>query len=422
MPTLGLPNPWVNAMHTHAIPISRLTAAVVAATLAAGCEASKSSNPLSPAIAGPIAGVSIEAPVPVSPANGSEVLNTDPVRLVFNNATTNGVRPLYYLVELGSDANFSNMLYSSGKVTPGEGGRTSVVVDGTLAAERTYFWRAKAADGANESTYSTAARFDLVVPVIIEAPTPVSPAGGQTTANNTPSLVVNNGRVQGRAGDVRYRYYVARDQHFGNVVAEIDTARSSGGQTTVQAAPLPAGTLLFWRVVATNGNIRDTSITQSFRTPGGGGGGGGGGGPAPGPLPPPPPGNAGRRPDPPAGQLLPVPDVSHVVFALAQQYPHLLANSCQEHGGTWQFLDVVVDYLRATDDQRWGYNCKRGNCGDPSQDVIAYHAAAGPTVTGAYVRTVDVIAGHCGGSPSPTWLVHDAGPVGSNGWTSRGRF
>jgi hypothetical protein len=318
------------------------------------------------------------------------------------------------------------MLYASGKVTPAEGGRTSVVVDGTLAAERTYFWRVKAADGANESGYSSTASFDLVVPVVIEAPTPVSPVNGQTVSNTTPTFVVNNGRIAGRTGEVQYRYYVASDQHFGNVVAEIPAVRSGGSQTSVQAAPLPGNTLLFWRVVASNGTIRDTSITQSFRTPapagGGGGGGGGGGNPPPGPLPPPPPGRAPRRPDPPAGQLLPVPDVQHVVFALAQQYPHLIQNSCQDHGGSWAFLDAVVDYLRATDDARWGYNCKRGNCNDPSQDVIAYHAAAGPTVTGAYVRTVDVISGHCGGSPGPTWIVHDAGPVGSNGWTSRGRF
>lgn len=404
-------------------PISRLAAAAVAAALIAGCEASKSSNPLSPTIAGPIAGVSIEAPVPVSPANGAEVVNTEPVRLVFNNATSNGQRPLYYVVELGSDANFSNTLFANPRVEPGAEGRTTVTVEGTLASERTYFWRVKAADGANESSFSSAAHFDIVVPVILQAPTLVSPAGGQTTANNTPMFVVNNGRVQGRVGTVEYRFFVSRDPGFTQVVAEMAATKSNGATTSVQASALPSGVTLYWRVIASNGTIRDISGVQHFRTPAPPGPAPPPpGGPAPGPLPPPPSGNAGRRPDPPAGQLLPVPDVQHVVFGLAQQYPHLIANSCQDTGGTWQFLDLVVDYLRATDDKRWGYNCKRGNCGDPSKDVIAYHAAAGPTVEGAYVRTVDIIAGHCGGSPSATWIVHDAGPQGSNGWTSRGRF
>ena len=45
--------------------------------------------------------------------------------------------------------------------------------------------------------------------------------------------------------------------------------------------------------------------------------------------------------------------------------PGRTANSCQEHGGSWQFMDQVVDTLR-TYDTRWGYNGKRGNANDPS--------------------------------------------------------
>ena len=61
-------------------------------------------------------------------------------------------------------------------------------------------------------------------------------------------------------------------------------------------------------------------------------------------------------------------------------------------------MDRVVDALRL-EDSRWGYNCKRGNCGDPSQDVLAYHHLAGPTTTGVTVRTIDIISGHCGTNP-----------------------
>lgn len=267
--------------------ITRFVALTAIAASIAGCEAKKSANPLSPTVAGPIAGVSIDAPVPVSPVNGAEVVNTQPLRLTFNNGQTNGVRPLYYQVELGSDANFSSTLFANSKVQPGENGRTSVVVDGTLAAERTYFWRVKAADGANESTFSAAARFDLVIPVVIEAPTPVSPAGGQAVSSNTPTLTVNNGRVAGRTGEVRYTFFVSRNTSFTDVVAEIGTVRSGGNQTSVQTAALPMNTLLFWRVVATNDALRDTSTTQSFRTPGA---------PAP---PPPPPGGGGGNPSEP---------------------------------------------------------------------------------------------------------------------------
>ncbi|MPZ18869.1 MAG: hypothetical protein GEV06_13280 [Luteitalea sp.] len=131
---------------------------------------------------------------------------------------------------------------------------------------------------------------------------------------------------------------------------------------------------------------------------------------------------AHRAPDPPPGQFLPVPDYAPgVVVQVATERPDLLATSCQHHYGAagWGFLDAVVDRLRQFD-TRWGYNCKRGYCSDPSQDVVSYHRGAGPTVEGVGdVWVIDVVFSHCG-SPSPNWLVH-AHP-GPAGWTSRGRF
>ena len=40
--------------------------------------------------------------------------------------------------------------------------------------------------------------------------------------------------------------------------------------------------------------------------------------------------------------------------------------------------DYLVDKLRV-EDNRWGYNGKRGNVNDPSQDVVDYHYGAGPS-------------------------------------------
>lgn len=139
------------------------------------------------------------------------------------------------------------------------------------------------------------------------------------------------------------------------------------------------------------------------------------------PVEPDPP--AGRASDPPVGQLLPFPQMGVIVADVAAEFPRLLENSCQDEDGTWAFLDLVVDRLRLVD-TRWGYNCKRGNCDDPSQDVAAYHAGAGPEVEGVFeTRTVDVIAGHCGPDPSANWDVHPygTGPDAAR-WTSRGRF
>jgi hypothetical protein len=141
-------------------------------------------------------------------------------------------------------------------------------------------------------------------------------------------------------------------------------------------------------------------------------------------VPPPPPGPP-RTSDPPAGQLLPwpPPDMFWVVAEVAAQYPGALFNSCQEHGGNWEFMDRVVDRLRQYD-ARWGYNCKRGNCPDISQDVVAYHAGAGPEVNGVeQTYTVDIIGGHCGSRPSASWQPQGYVPgPGAARWHNRFRF
>jgi hypothetical protein len=232
--------------------VTRLTGIAALAALGA-CESEKSLTPTSPNVAGPIAGVNITTPSPVSPSNGTEVLNTETLRLVFG-------------------------------VAPAEGQQTSVVVDVRLGAEATYYWRVKADDGANASDYSPVAHFDIVVPVVVEAPSPASPINGQQTADNTPNLVVNNGRVEGRAGTVHYKFEVARDQAFSDIASVAYVPRAGGSTTTHPSAALPSGATLFWRVWATNGTLTNgPSAVASFRTPSLPAPGPG---PSPGPLPP----------------------------------------------------------------------------------------------------------------------------------------
>jgi hypothetical protein len=277
-------------MRKNVIVVTRFVAAAFAAVVVSGCEAEKSRNPLSPNVAGPIAGVSISPPIPVNPVN-AEVLNTGPLRLVFNNASSNGERPLFYVVELASDAAFTNKVFAQSKINPGSGAQTSIVVDASLTTDRTYYWRAKADDGANESDFSSVAKFDFVVPVTIDAPIPVSPVSGQLAPSRSPALVVNNASVQGRAGHVDYWFEVALDQAFGRTIVALGVARSGGATTTAQLPELPGNALIFWRVVGigVNGTVTGPwSLTQSFRTPAA-------------PAPPPSPGpSPGPTPPPPA--------------------------------------------------------------------------------------------------------------------------
>jgi hypothetical protein len=130
-----------------------------------------------------------------------------------------------------------------------------------------------------------------------------------------------------------------------------------------------------------------------------------------------------RTPDPAPGSRLPLPNRFAVVNAAFSERPDLVRRSCQEHGGTWEFLDYLVDKLRE-EDNRWGYNGKRGNAADPSQDIVDYHWGAGRSDGSTQVYIIDIMLGHCG-SPAPAWIdqtgvTAQQGTIGR--WTGRGRF
>jgi hypothetical protein len=407
-------------MNENVKRLTKVSALVLAACVAAACEATKSETPTSPNVAGPIAGVGITVPGPMAPINGAAVVNSEPLRLTWGQSTTNGVRALWYSVEIAVDRDFAQRAYFNPKVLPVDGPQMSLVVDAKLDAERTYFWRVRAEDGANSSDYSHVAHFDLVVPVVLGRPTAVSPSGGQTVTSTAPQLVVNNGSVEGRAGDVSYVFQVSTNQAFSSLVWEGEASRSSGASTSRIAGNLVANTLYYWRAYATNGVVNSgPSATLSFRTPASSGGGGGGGGGLP-----PAPGGGFRTPDPAPGQRLGLPGYgAAVVQQVAAQFPGALRNSCQEHGGSWEFMDRVVDALRQHD-TRWGYNWKRGNVGDPSQDAVDYHWGRGQSENSTEVYIIDVIGSHCG-DPNPAWIdqtqaTRDSGTIGR--WTGRGRF
>jgi hypothetical protein len=125
-----------------------------------------------------------------------------------------------------------------------------------------------------------------------------------------------------------------------------------------------------------------------------------------------------RAPDPAPGQRIPPPDAFDIVLHVFQQRPDLVARSCQEAGGTWELMDEIVDRLRDRD-LRWGYNGDRGNASVPSEDKVAYHYGAGPSENSRDAYAWDIIIGHCGPNPQPSW--QDVSGLGTV-WLTRGRF
>src|SRR5690606_26963364 len=146
------------------------------------------------------------------------------------------------------------------------------------------------------------------------------------------------------------------------MVAVLSAPRTGGSVTSVRMTPLAYATRYFWRAQASDGALTTPySAATSFQTPLA---------PAPPPTPTPsptpnptpnpsptptpnptpnprpnPPAGGNRAPDPGPGQRLPLPNMYAVVEEVAAQYPGALRNSCQSHGGSWEFMDRLVDRL-----------------------------------------------------------------------------
>jgi hypothetical protein len=245
-----------------------LCALAAGALLLTSCEVSKSATPLSPSIAGPIAGVEISEPVVVSPADGAKIASdTQPITFTVTNASSNGVRPLTYALEIAVDSGFANKIFSQTGITPGDG-RTSFRLPSNLGAERTYFWRVKAYDGANDGDYSSTMSFSVFTPVTIGRPGLSSPVNGSTTTSLKPILEVLNAPVTGPAAQMHYLFEVATDASMGNRIFSADVL--AGASRTAYGIPsdLTPATRYYWRARAfdTQNHVGDYSDIFSFVT------------------------------------------------------------------------------------------------------------------------------------------------------------
>jgi hypothetical protein len=242
---------------------------LVLAAWLAGCESSKSENPLSPTIAGPIAGVQISAPKLLTPSVGQRIpVAEQPITLLTENASTNGQRPLTYVFEIAVDAGFTNKVFSREGVSPGSDGRTSVKLVESLASGRTYYWRARALDGANTGAYAAAANFDVYTPVVIQAPTLISPVDGTKVASTKPTFKVTNAARSGPVGAITYSFQISETQSFSAIVLNAVVPEGSGQTNYTATQDLTYGKTYYWRARASDPTTTGAwSVTQWFVAP-----------------------------------------------------------------------------------------------------------------------------------------------------------
>jgi hypothetical protein len=236
----------------------------------------------------------------------------------------------------------------------------------------------------------------------VTAPSPTSPANGVEFPRGQRSTTLEAQAARGEFVDVAPASHRV-ELYQGDSLANSQMVNASGGRVTMGTGDLLYRTAYRWRMRAESSqgagpwssfNTFMTGASVQARTPDGAT-------------------NHG------AAQA----QLAAVGGALAGSSPDLVHHSCQEHDPAgWAFLDGLVDRLRESDN-RWGYNGKRGNPGDPSFDVVAYHYGNGPSEGSRDVWIWDVLIGHCG--PSPSFSVSEINsrtPPGAAIWITRGRF
>jgi hypothetical protein len=358
---------------------STLAGLALCALSLSACEQVKSSSPLSPLVAGPMAGVEITAPRLLEPEQGRKFKpDQQPVRLIVENGSTNSPRPVTLRIEIAADASFASPVFKQEGIAPGGSGQTAFVLPSSLQVGRRYFWRAQAGDGANISPFSEAMQFEVLEPVIIQAPTLTAPVGNQLTSNRRPVLTILNAAKSGPfKTPFLYYFEVATDQAFSQRVVFEEVKEGSFQTSLTTPHDLAGSTTHFWRVRGFDGEVFGPfSIVETFRTPAapapppGGGGGGGGGGADPCGPPYPSNGNA-------------------VVDCVAAKFPEKLAAgvSHSEREANMAFLrDRVIETGRCGGmDLAW--NLKRG-VGPHSIDAIAWRTPGGA------VEVVDIGAAY----------------------------
>jgi len=142
-----------------ALALAATTTTVLACSQSPAPPTSPAGNNFTGAEAGPDGStLKATAPVPVSPVGGVEITDLDP-DLVINNAESKfvGNLPLSYIFEVTDED--GRVVYRSGPVPQGAGGRTTHEIGDDLDDNETHSWRAYAVYQGQRGPTSNAASF-----------------------------------------------------------------------------------------------------------------------------------------------------------------------------------------------------------------------------------------------------------------------
>lgn len=114
----------------------------------------------------------------------------------------------------------------------------------------------------------TLKRSSSSTPVVINAPTAVSPGGNVVVSSTQPTLLVTNATRSGPAGSVAYRFQVSSDVAFVSNVKEWLVPEATNQTALAVPEALSTNTTYFWRAQAYDGGVTSPwSSILTFTTP-----------------------------------------------------------------------------------------------------------------------------------------------------------
>jgi hypothetical protein len=210
-----------------------------------------------------VTGVPLTSPSLITPAVNQQFKNVEqPVTLTIKNAVTTGSAVLTYSFEVATDAAFASKVYTKDGVAAGNG-TTGLKID-KLAANKSYFWRARAQSGSFFGPYSEGRGFGIGPEVILSQPVNGDPQPNATVGEQ-PTLNVNNVARSGPNGPIFYRFEISESSTFASVVYSATVAeRTDRPFTGHEVTTKLVERTYYWRVTATD---PANAVTSAASTP-----------------------------------------------------------------------------------------------------------------------------------------------------------
>jgi hypothetical protein len=205
------------------------------------------------------------SPTLSSPGNGATVSTLTPTLIINNSYDANGDNLTYHF-QVSLTSNFSGAVAEAYNVPEGSGSTTSWIVNNALSNSTNYWWRVRAYDGDEYSSFSQVSSFSTNVAgdnVSPTAPTPSSPGNGATVGTLAPTLIINNS-YDANGDNLTYHFQVSSTSNFSGAVAEAYNVTEGSGSTTswVVSNTLNNFTNYWWRVRAYDGD-KYSSFSQA---------------------------------------------------------------------------------------------------------------------------------------------------------------